>query len=81
MFFNFSVHPCERADKGGCSQTCEKDGDDAKCGCLDGYALGEDGKECEKSKFLPISFIMLLSLYLLHFIMLLWGGGQWSDLL
>ena len=45
---SFSVHPCEKEDNGGCQHVCEKDGDDAKCSCHDGFKLAADGKSCEK---------------------------------
>ena len=48
--FYTSVHPCDRASNGGCSQVCEKDGDNAKCGCDDGYELLDDKVTCKKSK-------------------------------
>ena len=44
----FSVHPCDKDTKGGCDQTCNKDGDKAKCSCTPvDFKLGEDGKSCE----------------------------------
>ena len=42
-----SVHPCDKETKGGCEHVCNKDGDEAKCSCNDGYKLAEDGQECE----------------------------------
>ena len=47
---SISVHPCDKEEKGGCSQHCEKKGDEAVCGCEEGYALEEDEKTCEESK-------------------------------
>ena len=44
------VHPCDKPDNGGCSQKCEKDGDNAKCGCDEGYELNKDNKTCKESK-------------------------------
>ena len=29
---------------------CIKKGDDAVCGCEDGYILGVDGRSCDKGK-------------------------------
>ena len=45
------VHPCDKADKGGCEQTCEKKGEeDLVCTCGEGFKLNADGKKCDKSK-------------------------------
>ena len=50
------VHPCDKETQGGCKQKCVKiEGKEDKlaykCGCDEGYKLGEDGVECEKSKW------------------------------
>ena len=44
----FSVHPCDQPDKAGCEQVCNKEGDEGKCDCNEGYK--PNGKKCEKSK-------------------------------
>ena len=45
------VHPCDKETKGGCSQICNKKGDEAQCACNDGYELdAQDGQTCNKSK-------------------------------
>ena len=54
MHIFVSVHPCDKADKGGCEHTCNKKGDEAECSCDDGYLLAQDGKSCEKSKLSTI---------------------------
>ena len=47
----FLVHPCDKAEKGGCEQTCEKKGEEEYiCTCPVGYKLNDDGKKCDKSK-------------------------------
>ena len=45
------VHPCDRDNKGGCEQVCEKDGAKAKCGCKEGFEITDDGITCKKGKF------------------------------
>ena len=46
----YSVHPCDKEEKGGCSQICEKKGKEAACACKDGFFLAEDTKTCKESK-------------------------------
>ena len=43
------VHPCDKADKAGCEQTCNKKGVEAQCACEEGFLLKEDGKTCKES--------------------------------
>ena len=46
------IHPCDKKSKGGCDQTCTKDGEKAVCSCTPvDFKLGEDGKSCEPGKF------------------------------
>ena len=49
IYISSSVHPCDQ-NKGGCEQTCVKDGDNAKCTCREGYLV--DGKSCGKELFI-----------------------------
>ena len=43
------VHPCDKLTKGGCQQTCNKDGENFTCSCIpDDYILAEDKKQCNK---------------------------------
>ena len=43
----FSVHPCDKENKGGCDQTCNKEDEKAVCSCAaPEFKLGEDGKSC-----------------------------------
>ena len=43
------MHPCDQPDKGGCSDFCEKDGNNANCNCSkNGFKLDSDGKTCCK---------------------------------
>ena len=45
------VHPCDKADKAGCEQNCEKKGgEDFVCTCQKEFKLNADGKKCDKSK-------------------------------
>ena len=44
------VHPCDKPNKGGCSDKCEKEGANAKCVCNEGRELSTDGKTCTESK-------------------------------
>ena len=46
----FSVHPCDQSSNGGCNQKCEKNGEEAKCGCKEEYEMTDDGKTCKESK-------------------------------
>ena len=46
-----SEHPCDKKANGGCQHVCEKDGDNAKCKCNEGYELLSDKKSCKKSKY------------------------------
>ena len=45
------VHPCDKESKGGCEQTCEKDGEKVVCSCAaPDYKLAGDGKSCEEGE-------------------------------
>ena len=46
------VHPCDKPNKGGCEQICDKDGEKAVCSCVSpyDYTLSANGKTCDKSK-------------------------------
>ena len=47
--FISTVHPCDQANKGGCNDTCTKNGDQADCSCTKtGHILHTDGKNCGK---------------------------------
>ena len=48
----FSVHPCDKATNGGCSDICEKKGDEVECKCNHPttHKLDSTGKQCVKSK-------------------------------
>ena len=48
----FTVHPCDQASKGGCEDTCTKNGDKAECSCSKpGFELNSDKKSCGKTMF------------------------------
>ena len=50
-FLPFLVHPCDKADKGGCAHICTKKGDYRFiCQCRKGYKLDKDFRECNRSK-------------------------------
>ena len=71
----YLVHPCDKADKGGCEETCEKKGEEEFiCSCPVGYKLNDDGKKCDKSKFSLFFFhfyhIVLFSMFLDYFILI-----------
>ena len=48
----FSVHPCEKKEKGGCEEKCVKGvGLKFTCACpQEGFELDTDGKSCKFSK-------------------------------
>ena len=48
---SLSVHPCDKDDKGGCEQVCEKKGEEAVCKCNEGFKpTEEDANKCEEGK-------------------------------
>ena len=48
---SFSVHACDRSDKGGCDQNCTKVGKKAKCSCSEpNWTLEKDGRTCKEGK-------------------------------
>ena len=49
MIFTLA-HPCDKKDNGGCSQVCNKDGEEAACACHEGFELTDDEKSCKESK-------------------------------
>ena len=50
--FVFTVHPCDQISKGGCGDTCTKNGDLTKCSCSKtGFKLHSDGKTCGRRVF------------------------------
>ncbi len=46
--FQSLVHPCDKANNGGCSQICNKKMEKHECSCEAGFALGEDKRTCKK---------------------------------
>ena len=55
---SFLVHPCDKADKGGCERQCVKKGEEEFiCACPLGFQLNYDGKKCDNSKSIHIIFI------------------------
>ena len=46
--FQFLVHPCEKENKGGCSQICNKRKEKHECSCEVGYVLTRDKRTCKK---------------------------------
>ncbi len=47
-YFTNLVHPCDKANKGGCSQICNKRKEFHVCSCKAGFVLGKDKKSCNK---------------------------------
>ena len=50
--FQFLVHPCEEANKGGCSQICNKRKEKHECSCEVGFVLEEDQMTCKKGSLI-----------------------------
>ena len=46
--FQFLVHPCDKANNGGCSQICNKRMEKHECSCEAGFVLKEDKMTCKK---------------------------------
>ena len=44
------VHPCDKANKGGCSQLCNKRKEWHVCSCNAGFLLREDKRTCIKGR-------------------------------
>ncbi len=44
--FIFLVHPCDKVNKGGCSQICNKRKDLHVCSCKAGFVLAKDKTTC-----------------------------------
>ena len=63
-FALYLVHPCDKRTKGGCDQTCNKEGDSFSCSCETGFKLEGDGRSCKKSKNLLIFIVLVRSMLL-----------------
>ena len=48
--FLLLVHPCDKENKGGCSQICMKRGQWHACLCKAGFVLTKDNKTCIKGE-------------------------------
>ena len=48
LLFSILVHPCDKPNKGGCSQLCNKRKEWHVCSCKAGFLLAEDKKTCKK---------------------------------
>jgi len=46
--FLILVHPCDKADNGGCSQICNKKNETHACSCEAGFLLKRDKMTCKK---------------------------------
>ena len=45
------IHPCDKPTKGGCDQTCNKDGETFTCSCqAPEFKLNADGESCDPGK-------------------------------
>ena len=51
---SYLVHPCEKEEKGGCSDICKKNGLSVTCSCPEEYELMEDKKTCKKGMIMII---------------------------
>ena len=51
LLITVSEHVCDTLAKGGCSHTCEKDGENGICKCPEDMELMDDKKKCKNSKF------------------------------
>ena len=86
----FIVHPCDQPNKSGCSDSCVKDGDNAKCNCSkNGFKLDSNGKTCCKwcifirENYSLFSFDLrcysLNSMNFAHFALIRFGGFDNRD--
>ncbi len=48
MHIQSLVHPCDEANKGGCSQICNKRKEKHECSCEPGFVLAENNATCKK---------------------------------
>ena len=48
--FQFLVHSCDEASKGGCSQICNKRKEKHECSCQPGFALEKDNMTCKQGE-------------------------------
>ena len=64
------VHPCDKANKGGCSQICYKMNETYECSCEPGFILRKDKATCQKG--------WLLSLTDENFVLYFIGDGIWA---
>ena len=48
IHFQYLVHPCDKANNGGCSQICNKRNEKHECSCENGFVLEEDKTNCRK---------------------------------
>ena len=61
LFLLNQVHPCDKEDKAGCEQVCEKKGTEAVCKCTEGFELEADGKFCKEGESTQKYIIHLVS--------------------
>ena len=60
---SYLVHPCDRKDKGGCSQICVKDGLKSKCQCKrPEFKLAANEKDCNSGRDLSLLMQIRISI-------------------
>ena len=50
IHFSILVHPCDKANNGGCSQLCKKRKEWHVCSCKAGFVLVKDNRTCKRGK-------------------------------
>ena len=59
IFILFLVHPCDKPNKGGCGQICNKRKEWHVCSCKTGFVLGRDNKTCNKGEWINNSTLRI----------------------
>ena len=55
--FLYLVHPCDKANNGGCSQICNKRNEKHECSCEPGFVL-ENNTTCKKGQLRCVKHIL-----------------------
>ena len=63
------VHACDKKSKGGCEQTCNKNGGGFTCSCLVAYELADDKKSCNKSMYLSFYDLRYYLLFIIYYLL------------
>ena len=59
IFLLILVHPCDKPNKGGCGQICNKRKEWHVCSCKTGFVLGRDNKTCNKGEWINNSTLRI----------------------